>query len=326
VDKISQVTNPDEARHLLEVALRHEWAVSFEYVIHAYSMPRGKFCYEDPVMRTRTDARSQSIQIGIDEMYHAYQLGLIITKMGGRPSFTTDEVVRHPRIIDNLRRDKKTEEEVTDLYLSVDWEAGRHPELQNMVLNIAADEQRHIRQFAAAIEALEREGATEALCFREGTESACREDVQRLHGITRLENELMHRYLGCAMLFSDHQDLTFRLFKNSLNHMRHWDKNAGLLVELGSVIKIENASTDETGREASVHPMPVLYPCQTRLEALEALVPEEEKLIAAYEALIARLPDGGPKDRLAAQLAVKREHLYTQGALLANARRVQDLR
>ena len=325
MDKIGKVTNPEEALRLLDIALRHEWAVSFEYVIHAYSMPRGKFCYEDPVMRTRTDARSQSIQIGIDEMYHAYQLGLVITRLGGRPTFKTDEVVRYPRIIDNLRRDKRTEEEVTDLYLSVAWEPGRFPELRNMILNIASDEQRHIRQFAAAVEAVEREGGTEALCFREGPEAACREEVRRLHEITRLENEIMHRYLNCAMLFGEHQDLTFRLFKNSVNHMRHWDKNAGLLVELGSVIRIENASVDASGREASVHPMPVLYPGEGRLAALEALVPEEEKLIAAYEELLAGQPAGPVRDRLAAQLALKREHLYTQQSLLANARRIEGL-
>ena len=326
MEKISKVTSPEDARHLLEIALRHEWAVSFEYVIHAYSMPRGKFCYEDPVMKCRTDARAQAIQIGIDEMYHAYQLGLVITRLGGRPSFKTDEVVRCPRIIDNLRRDKQTEEEVTDLYLSAAWEEGKYPELQNMILNIASDEQRHIRQFGAAVEALEREGVTEAPCFREGPEAACREEVQRLHAITRLENEIMHRYLSCAMLFSDHQDLSFRLFKNSLNHMRHWDKNAGLLVELGSVIRIENASTDAAGREVSRHPMPVVYPGDNRLDALETLVPEEARIIAAYEALIVRLPAGAVKDRLASQLALKREHLYTQESLLANARRVEGLR
>ncbi len=43
VEKISNVTSPEEARHLLEIALRHEWAVSFEYVKHAYSMPKGKW-------------------------------------------------------------------------------------------------------------------------------------------------------------------------------------------------------------------------------------------------------------------------------------------
>ncbi len=326
MDKIGRVTNAEEARHLLEVALRHEWAVSFEYIIHAYSMPKMKFCYEDPVMRYRTDARAQTIQIGIDEMYHAYQLGIIITRLGGRPSFKTDEVVRFPRIIDNLRRDKKTEEEVTDLYLSAAWEPGKYPELQNMILNIAGDEQRHVRQFGAAVEAMEREGGTEARCFHEGPEAACRDEVQRLHDITRLENEIMHRYLSYAMRFGGHQDLSFRLFKNSLNHMRHWDKNAGLLVELGSVIRIENASTDESGREVSLHPMPVAYAGQDRLSALRTLVPDEKKIIAAYEELVARLPAGGIRDRLDLQLAVKREHLYTQESLLANAERVPGLR
>ena len=216
MEKKITVKNPEDARHLLETALRHEWAVSFEYVIHAYSMPRGKFCYEDPVMRSRTDARSQSIQIGIDEMYHAYQLGLIISKMGGRPAFKTDEVVRYPRIIDNLRRDKKTEEEVTDLYLSVAWEEGKYPELQNMILNIASDEKRHIRQFAAAIEAVEREGGTETMCFREGPDAAGREDVQRLHAITRLENEIMHRYLKYVITTQTNAKVTI-LVEDAMN-------------------------------------------------------------------------------------------------------------
>jgi len=47
-----------------------------------------------------------------------------------------------------------------------------------------------------------------------------------LHEITRMENELMHRYLRYMLLFSEHQDLAQRLFKNSINHMRHWDKNS----------------------------------------------------------------------------------------------------
>jgi bacterioferritin (cytochrome b1) len=325
LEKIRNITTEKEAVQLLEVALRHEWAVSFEYIIHAYSMPKGRYCYEDPVMRWRTEARAQTIQIGIDEMYHAYQLGIVISRMGGQPSFKTDEVVRFPRIIDNLRRDKLTEEMVTDLYQSAEWPEGAFPKLQNMILNISYDEVRHIRQFEAMIRAIEQEGGAEALCFQDSPEAACREDVQLLHEITRMENELMHRYLRYAFLFGDHQDLNLRLFKNSLNHMRHWDKNAGVLVKLGSVIRIENAMREADGREISTSPMPVLYAGEDRLAALQTLLPHEEKLIAQYEKLISLLAPGEVRDQLSFQLGVKREHLFTQTSLLANARRVKGL-
>ena len=104
MEKIKPIESKEDAIKLLNIALEHEWAVSFEYTIHAYSMPKGKLWYEDPVMKQRTDARAQTIQIGIDEMYHSLQLGIIITQMGGTPSFKTDEVMRFPKILDNLKR------------------------------------------------------------------------------------------------------------------------------------------------------------------------------------------------------------------------------
>jgi hypothetical protein len=135
----------------------------------------------------------------------------------------------------------------------------------------------------------------------------------------------MHRSLRYAFLFGDHQDLNLRLFKNSLNHMRHWDKNAGVLVKLGSVIRIENAMREADGREISTSPMPVLYAGEDRLAALQTLLPHEEKLIAQYEKLISLLAPGEVRDQLSFQLGVKREHLFTQTSLLANARRVKGL-
>ena len=80
MEKMRRIETRENALRLLGIALRHEWAVSFEYVIHAYSMPKGKYFYKDPVMKLRTDSRAQIIQIGIDEMYHALQLGIIIEK------------------------------------------------------------------------------------------------------------------------------------------------------------------------------------------------------------------------------------------------------
>ncbi len=323
--KIERITSEQDVIQLLNIALEHEWAVSFEYTIHAYSMPKGKFFYEDPVMKLRTDVRAQTIQIGIDEMYHALQLGIIITQMGGVPSFQTDEVIRYPRIVDNLKRDKMTEDLVTDLYQSARWEEGKFPKVQNMVLNISYDEVRHSRQFEVMIRTMEQEGNADAVCFQESQAAAQREEVQLLHDITRMENELMHRYLKYVMLFSEHQDLSQRLFKNSINHMRHWDKNSGLLVKLGSVIRIENAVKDETGVEKSTRPMPASYPGEDRLSALETLLPAEEKLIAAYEKLLGLVPPGEIKDQLSLQLGLKREHLFTQEWLLKNARKIKGL-
>jgi bacterioferritin (cytochrome b1) len=326
VEKLKIVKTQPEALRLLNIALEHEWAVSFEYTIHAYSMPKGKFFYDDPVMKLRTDVRAQTIQIGIDEMYHALQLGIIITQLGGTPSFKTDEVIRYPKIIDNLRRDKMTEDLVTDLYQSAEWEEGAFPKIRNMILNISYDEVRHSRQFETMIRTMKEEGSAEALCFEESPDAAGREDVRLLHDITRLENELMHRYLKYVMLFSEHQDLSQRLFKNSINHMRHWDKNSGILVKLGSVIRIENAAKEADGVEKSMSPMPSFYPGEDRLSALETLVPAEEKLIAAYERLLGLLPPGEIKDQISLQLGLKREHLFTQEWLLKNARKIKGLR
>ncbi len=325
MDKVKSVKNRDDVIRLLSAALEHEWAVSFEYVIHAYSMPKGKFLYEDPILKQRTDARAQSIQIGIDEMYHALQLGIILTQMGAEPSFRTDEVVRHPRILDNIKRDKMTEEAVTDLYQSAEVEPGAYPKIENMIWNISYDEVRHIRQFGAMIEALESSADAGALCFRPHPDRESREDLRLLHGICRRENELTHRYLKYVVMFSEHQDLHQRLFKNSVNHMRHWDKLAGILVKLGDVIAIENAETDPDGVERSRRPMPIEYPGTDRLSALETLPGSERELVGLYEqAIKLALPDE-TLAQLRLHLALTREHVFTQDMLLANARRIKGL-
>jgi bacterioferritin (cytochrome b1) len=325
MENIKTIETKEDAIKLLNTALEHEWAVSFEYTIHAYSMPKGKFWYQDPVMRNLTDARAQTIQIGIDEMYHALQLGIIITQMGGTPSFKTDEIVRYPRIIDNLGRDKMTEDMVTSLYQSAEFKEGAFPKIQNMVLNISYDEVRHSDQFVAMMEAIRKEGAEDALCFQSSPENADKEEVRLLHEITRLENELMHRYLKYVMLFSEHQDLSQRLFKNSIDHMRHWDKNSGLLIKMNDVIRIENAEKDAEGVEKSRSPMPDVYPGDNRLSALETLLPAEETLIARYDKLLALVPDGEIKDQLQIHLALNREHLFTQEWLLQNVRKIKGI-
>jgi len=245
--------------------------------------------------------------------------------MGGNPSFKTDEVIRYPRVIDNLKRDKMTEDLVTSLYQSAEFAGGAFPKIQNMILNISYDEVRHARQFQAMIETMEKAGASDVLCFKESPEAAAGLEVQLLHEITRLENELMHRYLRYVLLFSGHQDLSQRLFKNSINHMRHWDKNSGILVKLGSVIQIENALVEPDGKEISRSPMPSLYEGEDRLSALQALIPAEENLIAKYDKLIPLVPAGEIRDQLNLQLGLKREHLFTQERLLTNARRIRGL-
>jgi bacterioferritin (cytochrome b1) len=325
MEKITKVTTTDDVFKLLNAALEHEWAVSFEYLIHAYSMPKGRFFYADPVMKLKADARAQTIQIGIDEMYHSLQLAIIIKQMGGIPSFKTDEVIRYPKIIDNLKRDKMTEDAVTDLYQSAEFGEGPFPKIQNMVLNISYDEVRHSRQFEVMIETMKKNGFEQALCFEPDPANTRRAEVQLLHEITRLENEIMHRYLCYVVLFSDHQDLSQRLFKNSINHMRHWDKSAGLLVKLGDVIQIENAGRDSSGRELSLNPMPTIYPGPDRLSALQTLVPAEENLITKYEKAISLFPAGEISDQLNLQLALCREHLFNQEWLLKNARRIKGL-
>lgn len=325
MEKIRSVKTRDDVLKLLAIAMRHEWAVSFEYVIHAYSIPKGKYFYEDPVLKQRTDVRGQTIQIGIDEMYHALQLGIITTQMGAVPSFETDEIVRYPRIVDNLKQDKMTEEMVTDLYQSAEIEPGAHPKVENMVWNISYDEVRHIGQFKAMIDTLEASGSAEALCLKPSPERDSREDLRRLHDICRAENELMHRYLKYVMMFSEHQDLSQRLFKNAVNHMRHWDKTSGVLIKLGDVIAVENAERDAQGVERSLRPMPTEYPGADRRSALESLVPSEKDLVARYERVVAIVPPGDVQDQLKLQLALTREHVFTQEKLLANARRIRGI-
>ena len=324
MEQIRSVRNRDDVIRLLSAALRHEWAVSFEYVIHAYSMPKGKFLYVDPVLKQTTDARAQTIQIGIDEMYHALQLGVTLARLGVDPGFGTDEVVRFPLVADNLRRDKMTEEMVTDLYQSAEIAPGAFPEVENMVWNISYDEVRHIAQFEAMIAAIEA-GGTPPACFATHPDRSGRQDLQALHALCRLENEATHRYLRYVMMFSEHQDLSQRLFKNSINHMRHWDKLSGVLVKLGDVVAIENAVVDAAGVERSPRPMPVEYPGTDRLSALETLPGLEREIAGLYESA---LKLGLPEDvraQLRLHLALTREHVFTQDKLLANAGRIKGL-
>ena len=241
------------------------------------------------------------------------------------PSFKTDEVIRYPRVIDNLRRDKKTEDLVTDLYRSADIPEGLYPKIQNMVLNIAYDEVRHAAQFQTMIDTMEKEGGTETLCYQHDPENEGREEMQLLHEIMQIENELTHRYLKYTILFSEHQDLSQRLFKNSIDHMKHWDKNSGILIKLGDVVRIENAEKDADGVEKSLEPMPALYPGDDRQSALETLVPAEEDLIAKYERLMPLIENEDIKAQLNIHLSLKREHLFTQQYLLENIRKIQGL-
>lgn len=324
--KMEHIKTKDDVLQLLNTALEHEWAVSFEYLIHAYSMAKGKFFYEDPIMKETYDVRAQTIQIGIDEMYHSLQLGTIITQMGGVPSFKTDEIIRFPRIVDNLERDKMTEDIVTELYQSAKFKEGSFPKIQNMVLNISYDEVRHSKQFAAMIETMKKKGFADALCYQQAPPNVREEEVKLLHEIMRLENELMHRYLKYVLLFSEHQDLSQRLFKNSINHMRHWDKISGLLIKMGDVMQIENAEKDSQGAERSRSPMPLSYAAKDRLQALQNLLPAEEALATKYEKVASLVPDGEIKDQLKLQLALTREHLFTQEWLLENARKIKGLK
>jgi bacterioferritin (cytochrome b1) len=288
-------------------------------------MPKATFFYEDPIMRTKTDARAQTIQIGIDEMYHSLQLGIIIKQMGGEPSFKTDEVIRYPKVMDNLKRDKMTEDLVTELYQSAEFEEGSFPKIQNMMLNISYDEVRHSAQFSAMMEAMKAEGQEEALCYATSSDATSKEEVQLLHDIMVDENELLHRYLYHTIMFSEHQDLSQRLFKNSIDHMRHWDKNSGILIKMGDVVRIENAEKDAEGTEKSTQPMPDIYPGDNRQSALETMIPAEEKLIQKYEKLIAIVPEGEIKEQLNKHLAQNHEHVFTQQWLLTNAQKITGL-
>ncbi|HRD01951.1 MAG TPA: hypothetical protein PLP57_04825 [Candidatus Saccharicenans sp.] len=307
----------------LNMALEHEWAVSFEYVVHAYSMPKAKYFYNDPVMDDRFDVRAQTIQIGIDEMYHALQIGLLLKQIGAEPSFRTAAIKRYPLIIDNLRRDKTTEDEVTEYYQQVRFNNINEPKLQNMLFNMASDEIRHSRQFEAMIKMMEKEGLAGELIFQPSPEAGSREDLKILHELTRLENSMMHEYLYYVLLFSEHQDLGQRLFKNSINHMRHWDKLSGLLVKLGDVIRLENVQPAENGGEQSLMPMPYVYPGKTRVEALDSTLRGEKQLIEKYKLAIDLVPGEEIKAQLKAQLALTREHLYTQESLLANTKKTK---
>ena len=149
MQETNKIQTKDDTLQLLNIALEHEWAVSFEYIIHAYSMPKAKLFYFDPVLKTEMDARAQTIQIGIDEMYHSLQLGIIIKQMGGIPSYKTDEVLRFPKVIDNFHRDKKTEDLVTSLYQTAEFEEGSFPKIQNMILKsgIAISSQQSSQQW-----------------------------------------------------------------------------------------------------------------------------------------------------------------------------------
>jgi hypothetical protein len=126
-------------------------------------------------------------------------------------------------------------------------------------------------------------------------------------------------------MFSEHQDLGQRLFKNSIDHMRHWDKLAGILVKLGDVIAIENAEVDAAGVERSVRPMPIEYPGTGRLSALATLPGLEREIAGLYENVL-KLPL--PEDvqtQIRLHLALTREHIFTQDKLLENARRIRGL-
>lgn len=325
MDKTKKIQTKEDVIQLMNMALEHEWAVSFEYTIHAYSMPKGKFFYQDPILKRLQDVRAQTIQIGIDEMYHSLQLGIIITQMGGTPSFKTDEVMRYPRIMDNLERDKQTEDMVTELYQTAEFEEGAFPKIQNMILNISYDEVRHSDQFKTMMEAMRAAGVEDALCYSSNPEPAQKEDVQLIHEIMRAENELMHRYLKYVILFSEHQDLSQRLFKNSIDHMRNWDKNSGILIKMGDVIRIENAKKDESGLEKSFSPMPSSYAGEERLSALETLIPAENDLISKYEKLISLIPEGEIKTQLQIHLGLDREHVFTQEWLYKNAKKIKGL-
>jgi hypothetical protein len=71
--------------------------------------------------------------------------------------------------------------------------------------------------------------------------------------------------------------------------------------------------------------MPPLYSGRDRLSALQALIPAEEELIAAYEKLLGMVPEGESRNQLCLQLGIKREHLFTQEWLLKNAGRIKGL-
>ena len=213
--------------------------------------------------------------------------------------------------MDNLDRDRQTEDMVTDLYQSAEFKEFAYPKVQNMVLNISYDEVRHSEQFKAMIRTMVHSGNADALIFQPKPENENREDIFLIHEISRVENDLMHRYLKFVLLFGGHQDLSQRLFKNSIDHMRFWDKLSGILVKMGDVVKIENSVRDDKGIERSRSLMPAEYAGRSRISALESFIPAEEDLIAKYEKIIGLTPEGESKDQLKIQLALTREHIFT---------------
>ena len=68
MEKFYEIDDREGLIKYLNMALEHEWAVSFEYVVHAYSMPKAKYFYNDPVMDDRFAVRAKTIQIVMDEM------------------------------------------------------------------------------------------------------------------------------------------------------------------------------------------------------------------------------------------------------------------
>jgi hypothetical protein len=108
--------------------------------------------------------------------------------------------------------------------------------------------------------------------------------------------------------------------------MRSWDKNSGILIKLGDVVKIENAEKDADGVETSINPMPSVYPGDDRMSTLGPLIPAEEKLISAYETLIPMIPDGEINEQLRIHLGLNREHAFTQHWLLNNAQKITGLK
>ena len=107
--------------------------------------------------------------------------------------------------------------------------------------------------------------------------------------------------------------------------MRHWDKNSGILIKLGDVVRIENAEKDSEGAEKSTQPMPDIYPGENRLTALETMIPTEEKLVQKYEKLISMMPEGEIQEQLKKHLAQNHEHVFTQQWLLTNAQKIKGL-
>lgn len=58
--------------------------------------------------------------------------------------------------------------------------------------------------------------------------------------------------------------------------------------------------------------MPYVYPGKTRVEALDSTLRGEKQLIEKYKLAIDLVPGEEIKAQLKAQLALTREHLYTQ--------------